>query len=206
MARQYLVAALLYQLEDESLASAKVGLEQSSILVLSIDAVLEGASYEELEKVVISDDKEKFFQFGAQLPPQKKEEQMVFLRKNIDVFAQSAYEALGVDPNLICHHLNVNLVVITKKKPPWRSSKKHFEAVKEELLKLNQARAIKEVFYLEWLANTVMVKKKSGKWRVCVDFIDLNKAYLKEPFLMPRIDQLVDATIGHHQMSFLDTF
>ena len=176
MARQYLVAAILYQLEDESLASAKVGLQQSRILVLSIDAVLEGASYEELEKVVISDDKEKFFQFGAQLPPQKKEEQMVFLRKNIDVFAQSAYEAPGVDPNLICHHLNVNLVVITKKKPPWRSSKKHSEAVKEELLKLNQARAIKEVFYLEWLANTVMVKKKNEKWRVCVDFTDLNKA------------------------------
>ena len=62
---------------------------------------------------------------------------MVFLRENIDVFAWNAYEAFGVDPNLICHHLNVNLVVTTKKKPPWRLFKKHSEAVKEEVLKLN---------------------------------------------------------------------
>ena len=114
MARQYLVAAILYQLEDESLASAKVGLQQSRILVLSIDAVLEGASYEELEKVVISDDKEKFFQVGTQLPPQKKEELMVFLRKNIDIFAWDAYETPGVDTSFICHHLNVNPSVIPK--------------------------------------------------------------------------------------------
>ena len=62
------------------------------------------------------------------------------------------------------------------------------------------------MFYPEWLANTVVVKKKYGKWRVCVDFIDLNKACLKDPFLIPRIDQLVDATVGHPWISFLDAF
>ena len=56
------------------------------------------------------------------------------------------------------------------------------------------------------LANTVVVKKKNGKLRVCVDFTDLNKACPKDPFLMPRIDQLVDATVGHPWMSFLDAF
>ena len=55
-------------------------------------------------------------------------------------------------------------------------------------MRLKQARAIKEVFYLKWLANTVVVKKKSGKWQVCVDFTDLNKACPKDPFLMPKID------------------
>ena len=55
-------------------------------------------------------------------------------------------------------------------------------------LSLNGAGAIKEVFYLEWVANTVVVRKKSGKWRVCVDFTDLNKACPKDPFPMPRID------------------
>jgi len=62
------------------------------------------------------------------------------------------------------------------------------------------------VFYPEWLANTMVVKKKSRKWQVCVDFTDLNKACPKDPFPIPRIDQLVDATIGHPRMSFLDAF
>ena len=65
------------------------------------------------------------------------------------------------------------------------------------MTRLKQVEAIKEVFYLEWLANIVVVKKKSGKWRVCVDFRDLNKACLKDPFPMPKIDQLVDAIVGH---------
>ena len=78
--------------------------------------------------------------------------------------------------------------------------------MQEEVTKLKQVRAIKEVFYPEWLANTVVVKKKNGKWRVCVDFMNLNKAYPKDPFPMPKIDQLVDATVGHPQMSFLDAF
>ena len=62
------------------------------------------------------------------------------------------------------------------------------------------------MFYPEWLANTVVVKKKNGKWRVCIDFTDLNKTCPKDPFPLPRIDQLVDATIGHPRMSFLDAF
>ena len=59
-------------------------------------------------------------------------------------------------------------------------------------MKLKKAGAIKEFFYPEWLANIVVVKKKSGKWRVCVDFTDLNKTCLKDQFPMPRIDQLVE--------------
>ena len=73
-------------------------------------------------------------------------------------------------------------------------------------MKLKQAMAIKEVFYPEWLANTVVVKKNNGKWRVCVDFADLNRACSKDHFPMPRIDQLFDATVGHPWMSFLDAF
>ena len=122
------------------------------------------------------------------------------------MFAWNAYEDPGMDPDFICHHLNVNLAVLPKKKPPRCLSKKHSDAIKEEMNKLKQAGAIKEVFYPEWLANTVVVKKKNGKWQVCVDFTNLNKAYPKDPFSMPQIDQLVDATIGHPRMSFLDAF
>ena len=74
------------------------------------------------------------------------------------------------------------------------------------MTRLKQVGAIKEVFYPEWLANTVVIKKKSGKWRMCVYFTDLNKACPNDPFPMPKIDQLVDATVGHPRMSFLDAF
>ena len=135
----------------------------------------------------------------------KKEELLVFLKKNLEIFSWSMYEVLGVDPEFICHHLNVN-PTITPKQQPQQSSKEHVEVVKKEVNKLKQAREINEVFYPEWLANTIVVKKKSGKWRVCVDFIDWNKACPKDPFQVPRINQLVDATFGHPQMNFLDTF
>ena len=73
-------------------------------------------------------------------------------------------------------------------------------------MKLKRAGAIKEVFYPEWLANTVVVKKTSEKWRVSMDFTNLNKACPKDPFPMPQINQLVDATASHPRMSFLDAF
>ena len=87
-----------------------------------------------------------------------------------------------------------------------RSAKGHVEVVRQEVKRLKEAGAIKEVFFPEWLANTVVVKKKNGKWRVCFDFTDLNRACLKDPFPMPKIDQLVDAIYGHSRMSFLDNF
>ena len=122
------------------------------------------------------------------------------------MFAWNAYETPRVDLDFICHHLNVNPAVLPKKQPPRRSSKEHSDDVKGEVNKLKQAGAIKEVFYSKWLANTVLVNKKSGKWQVCVDFTNLNKAYPKDPFPMPRIDRLVDAIVGHPRISFLDAF
>ena len=86
----------------------------------------ERAKCEKLEEVVINGDPKKFFQVGAQLLPQKKEKLIAFLRENIDVFAWNAYEALGVDPDFICHHLNVNPAILLKKQPHWCSSKEHY--------------------------------------------------------------------------------
>ena len=94
-------------------------------------------------------DPERFFQVGSELPPQEKEKLIDFLRKNMDVFAWDAYEASGVDPNFICHHLNVSPTVTPKKQPPRRPSKEHADAVREEVMKLKKAGAIKEVFYPE---------------------------------------------------------
>ena len=70
-----------------------------------------------------------------------------------------------MDPSFICHHLNINPSATPRKQPPRCSSKDHSNVVKDEMMRLKQTRAIKEVFYLEWLANTMFVKKKSGKWQ-----------------------------------------
>ena len=155
--------------------------------MLSIDKPAEEAKCEDLVKVTIGDDPEKFFQIGSKLPQQKREELIEFLKQNIDVFAWNIYEASGVDPEFICHHLNVNPLIAPKKQPSRCPSKEHVETVRVEVTRLKQAGAIKKVFYPEWLANTVVVKKNSGKWRVCVDFTDLNKACPKDPFPRPKL-------------------
>ena len=77
---------------------------------------------EDLEKVVVGDDPGKFFQIGAQMPLLEKEQLVNLLRRNVDVFSWDTYEAPGVDPNFICHHLNVNLSIIPRRQPPRRSS------------------------------------------------------------------------------------
>ena len=102
---------------------------------------------EDLEKVVVGDDPKRFFQVGAQLPLLEKEQLVEFLRKNVNVFAWDAYEALGIDPNFICHHLNVNPYITLKRQLPRRPSKEHVEVVRNEVTKLKQVGAIKEVFY-----------------------------------------------------------
>ena len=79
-------------------------------------------------------------------------------------------------------------------------------AIKEEVQKLIVAKFIREVYYLDWLANVVMVKKANGKWRMGMDFTNLNKACPKDSYPLPRIDQLVDLTAGHRLLSFMDTF
>ena len=91
---------------------------------------------------------DKYFQVGMSLPISEKVELILFLVSNLDVFAWNPYETLRVDPNSICHRLNVNLRCPLKKQRPRRSSDVHTAAVKEEVDKLKEAKAIKEIFIL----------------------------------------------------------
>ena len=105
-----------------------------------------------MERMIIDTDPEKFFQVGAQLPPYEKQALIEFLRDNVEVFTWDACEALGINPDFISHHLNVNPSITLRKQPPRCLSKDHYEAVREEVTKLKRVGAIKEVFYSEWLA------------------------------------------------------
>jgi hypothetical protein len=80
------------------------------------------------------------------------------------------------------------------------------KGARNEIKRLLSVEVIREVTYPEWLANTVMVKKANKKWRMCINFIDLNKACLKEEFPLPRIDALIDATATSEFMTLLDCY
>jgi hypothetical protein len=80
------------------------------------------------------------------------------------------------------------------------------QAISDEVEKLLTTGFIREVYYLNWLTNVVMVKKSNSKWRMFVDFTDLNKACPKDSFPLPRIDQLVDSTAGHKLLTFMVVF
>ena len=76
----------------------------------------------------------------------------------------------------------------------------------DKVNKLLASGFIRKVYYLDWLANVVLVKKANEKWRMCVEFIDLNKACLKDSFPLPRIDQMMDSTARYKLQTFMDAF
>ena len=113
----------------------------------------------------------------------------------------------GVPKELIEHALKVESKAIPKKQLLQCFSPDKREAIKKELAKLLVAGFIKEVYHPEWLANPVLVQKKNNnEWRMCVDYTDLNKHCPKDPFGLPRIDQVIDSMTGCVLLSFLDCY
>ena len=88
---------------------------------------------------------------------------LLFLMQNVDVFAWSPYEVPGVDTEFIVHKLNVDPSFPPKKQNPRKAAKEHVDAVKLEVQRLKEAGVLRKIFFPEWLANTVVVKKKNGK-------------------------------------------
>ena len=112
----------------------------------------------------------------------------------------------GIDPEIMCHCLNID----PGRKPvrqKWHAMDAEcYQVLKDEVNKLLANDFIKESFYPSWLANPLLVKKPNGKWRTCVDFTDLNKAYPKDNLLLAWIDQLMDVTSRHQLLSFMDVY
>lgn len=140
----------------------------------------------------------------SHLPEKEKDQLRKFLKEYADIFAWTLDDMLGSDPRVISHRLAINPSFKPIKQKRRVFNQKRRETIREEVDKLLNERFIKEVHYPEWIANMVMVRKLNRKWRMCVDFIDLNKACPKIGFPLPRIDQLVDSTAG--LLSFMDAF
>jgi hypothetical protein len=143
---------------------------------------------------------------GSDLSANEEANLVQFLQKNKDVFAWSAKDLTGVDRSFIEHKLNIDPSVKPQKQKLRKMSDDKVVAVKSEVQRLLDATIIRGVMYPKWLANTVPVKKKNGKWRMCIDFTDLNKATPKDNYPLPRMDQVVDSEANAAVMSLLDCF
>jgi hypothetical protein len=144
--------------------------------------------------------------FGSQLSEEQEKALLKFLFNNKDVFAWLAKDLCGVNRDVIEHSLNVESIVRPRKQKLWKMSDDKAEGSRNEVKRILSAGVIREVTYLEWLANTVMVKKANGKWRMCINFTDLNKARPKDEFPLSRIDSLIDAAATSELMSLLDCY
>ena len=112
----------------------------------------------------------------------------------------------GIATEVIQHRLNVD-----PERKPVQQRQQVFtpelnKVIMDKVNKLLATKFIHEVYNQDWLANVILVKKANGKWRMCVDFTDLNKACPKDSFLLPKIDQLIDSTTRHKLLTFMDKF
>ena len=131
---------------------------------------------------------EKFTRIKTSMEGKTKQDLVQFLKKSTDVFAWSHEDMPRIDPRVITHRLNVSSsykLVCQKRRVftlEWDN------AIKEEVQKLETLEFILKGYYPDWLANVVMVKKANGKWRMCMDFTNLNKTCPKDSYPLPCID------------------
>ena len=139
---------------------------------------------------LLVDDKEpsKVLKLGKNLSDRLREAISTFHKQNLDVFAWKHSDIKGIDPVIMCNHLNLDLDKKLNRQKRRAMDAERYQALKDEVDKLFACDFIKESYYPSWLTNPVLVKKPNGKWRNCMDFTDLNKAYPKDSIRLPRID------------------
>lgn len=95
---------------------------------------------------------------------------------------------IGIDPKVSCHHLQIDSNCTLHRQKRRALNTERYEAIKEEVERLISNGLVKEANYPKWISNLVLVKKHNGKWRVYIDFSNLNQACPKDSFPLPRID------------------
>ncbi|GKV50689.1 hypothetical protein SLEP1_g57387 [Rubroshorea leprosula] len=160
---------------------------------------------ESVETVPLNPDVlERTVKIGTKLTKEERAELLEFLRINQDVFAWTTDEMPGIPTELTVHKLSTDPTrrPVVQKRRLFGPEKQ--VAIDEEIQKLLQAGFIRRVEYSQWVSNTVLVKKPNGKWRMCIDFTNLNDACPKDPHPLPNVEKLVERAAGHERMSFLD--
>ena len=148
----------------------------------------------------------KEIRIGSSLSPDERSRLIDLLRSYLDAFAWSYEDMPSLDPSIVQHHLPILPHARLVKQKLRRLHPRWSLQVKEEIQKQFTVGFLSVVKYLEWLANVVPVPKKKANVRVCIDFRDLNKASLNDDFPLPHIDMLVDSTVRHSMLFFMDGF
>ncbi|KAL2237388.1 UNVERIFIED_CONTAM: Retrovirus-related Pol polyprotein from transposon [Sesamum indicum] len=160
--------------------------------------------YKEVE--LISGNFQKLTCIGSQMTTEIETMMIDFLRSNSDLFAWSPSDFQGINPEIIVHRLNIDQQVKPVKQKKRVLGIERNKIIEEEVGKLLQAGFVREIQYTTWLLNVVIVPKAAGKWRMCTDYTDLNKACPKDPYPLPRIDLLVDSMAGCALFSMMDAY
>ncbi|GAU41894.1 hypothetical protein TSUD_170050 [Trifolium subterraneum] len=132
--------------------------------------------------------------------PKKKKEETKLPGVN------SITEMPGIDPEVACHQLTIDPRASAVVQRRRKQSPEKAEAARKAVKDLLEANFIAEAQYTTWLSNVVLVKKSNGKWRMCVDYTDLNRACPKDAYHLPNIDKLVDNSSGFKLLSFMDAY
>ena len=114
--------------------------------------------------VPIDRDPSKVVKISSNLCEEERWHLTSFLQANVDVFAWSAFDMSGINPEVIVHQLNVDIKHRLDKQKKHSFALEQQKAIQEEVNKLPQAGFVQEVYYLEWLANVMLVKKMNKSW------------------------------------------
>jgi len=128
------------------------------------------------------------------------------LNSNTNLFVWSAADLPGLDPQVASHKLSIYKEARYVSQKKRKLGEERRLAAKVEADKLLNAGFIEEAQYTTWLSNVVLVKKANGKWRMCVDYTDLNKACPRDAYPLPNIDRLVDGATRNKVLSLLDAY
>lgn len=146
----------------------------------------------------------KTLNINPDLVDNEKQQLIKLLQENKEAFAWDYTDMKGISPELCTHRIYIKEGSWPVCLPQQRMNPNIREIVKEELQKLLNAGFIYPISDSEWVSPLVIVPKKNGKWRVCVDYRSLNKATQKDHFPLPFIDQVLDNLAGKKFFSFMD--
>jgi hypothetical protein len=182
-----------------------------SLFVCNIDLEDDGklgygfTSADELEEVDIGPgDKPRPTFISRMLSPELRELMVTLLKEYPDCFAWDYTEMPGLDRSIVEHRLPLKPGFHPFQQRARQMKDEVLKEVKKEVEKMLEAGFIRPCRYAEWISSVIPVQKKDGRWRVCVDFRDLNRATPKDEYPMPVAETLINAAAGHKMLSFMD--